>query len=202
MSLINDALKRAQEAQRPTPSANANANAIRTVETSSQPNRFTSRLLVIGIFVLLSAAFAFIGLVMTGRLAHQNTALPPLAAAAPTPPASAESQPSPAPKAMAAATVTAAKSLPAPAPTPTPAPAAVVVAPVAAGSPQSSALLELPDSVHVQGIGYESSRSWAIVSGRTVYVGDLVKGVRVLQITRSTVTFGNNGQTNLLYVGQ
>jgi len=54
----------------------------------------------------------------------------------------------------------------------------------------------------VQGIGFNLTRPWAIISGRTVHVGETIKGVRVIGITRSTVTFGNNGQTNLLYVGQ
>jgi len=70
MSLINDALKRAQEAQRPnTP---ARVSLLRTVDTQSKDRPFASRLLVVVIFLLVSAAFAFIGLAMTGRLAKKK----------------------------------------------------------------------------------------------------------------------------------
>ena len=54
----------------------------------------------------------------------------------------------------------------------------------------------------MQGVAFDPVRPWAIVSGRTVYVGDLVKGVRVMGITSDSVTFGSHGQSNLLYVGQ
>ena len=58
MSLINDALKRAQEAQRPNvPSGVA---SMRTIETRPRERPFFSRILVVVIFLLLAAAFAFI----------------------------------------------------------------------------------------------------------------------------------------------
>ena len=173
MSLINDALKRAKEAQRPDrPSS---VSSIRTIETRPPERPFISRLLVVVIFLLLAAAFAFIGLAMTGRLAKKNVAPPPVSTAQPVP----------------ATVVNAAPGAAVP-----PAPA-----PVVAAAPALPPLV-LPDTLHVQGIAYDPVRPWAIVSGRTVYVGDLVKGVRVMAISRNTVTFGSHGQTNLLYVGQ
>ncbi|MEI6193180.1 MAG: hypothetical protein WCS42_02500 [Verrucomicrobiota bacterium] len=187
MSLINDALKRAQESQRPNiPSS---VSSIRTIDARPKPRPFISRMLVIVIFLLLSAAFAFIGLAMTGRLAKKTIAAPQVspkvALAAVSPP----SQPLPTPVAAL---------VPAPV-VPSPAAPAAMPKPAPAVAPTP---LILPDTLHVQGVAYDPVRPWAIVSGRTVYVGDQVKGVRVIGITKDSVTFGSHGQTNLLYVGQ
>jgi hypothetical protein len=185
MSLINDALKRAQEAQRPN--APSSVASIRTIPTRPKERPFTGRLLIVIIFLLLSAAFAFIGLAMTGRLAKKDAGAPPMVPAQPVAVAAATAQPFAIPVPVAAAA-------PATPGQPKSAPAAAVV--------PALPPLVLPDSLHVQGIAYDPVRPWAIVSGRTVYVGDLVKGVRVMKITQNTVTFGNNGQTNFLYVGE
>jgi hypothetical protein len=217
MSLINDALKRAQEAQRPNPASSV--ASIRTIEPRKNERPLISRLLVVVIFALLSAAFAFVGLAMTGRLAKKTAAplqiasvTPVAAAAAPIKPVAAPVA-TPAPEVVPAPTAAepvaaapnaavpiaiepAATSQPEPPPAPKPVP---VVAPVVVASPLP--LLVLPESLHLQGVAYDPVHPWAIVNGRTVRVGDLVKGVRVMGISANSVTFGSNGQTNLLYVG-
>src|SRR6266705_4181364 len=177
MSLINDALKRAQEAQRPNPASSV--ASIRTIETRQKERPFISRLLVVVIFLLLSAAFAFIGLAMTGRLAKKSVGVPQIAAAIPVAATAAPSQPVPAPTPAVVATPPTV-SQPEPPPAPKPAP---VVAPVVVAPPP---LLVLPESLHVQAAAYNPTRPWAIVSGRTVYVGDLVKGVRVIGISANS----------------
>ncbi|MDD5138848.1 MAG: hypothetical protein PHY43_01145 [Verrucomicrobiales bacterium] len=203
MSLINDALKRAQEAQRPNTSSSV--SSLRTIEARPAERPFISRMLAIVIFVLLAAAFAFIGLAMTGRVAKkiavapQNSPAHPVqAVAAPVPPVSA------APVVVVAAPVAPVSPAPAPAsapvsPAPVPAAAPVVAAPEAVPAPPP---LVLPETLHVQGLAHDAARPWAIVSGRTVYVGDTVRGVQVLEITRDSVTFGSHGQSNLLFLGQ
>jgi hypothetical protein len=60
----------------------------------------------------------------------------------------------------------------------------------------------LPKPTRVQGIFYDPVHPWAIVSGKTVYVGDAVDGMSVAEITRNSITFIGNGQTNKLLVGQ
>ena len=190
MSLINDALKRAQEAQRPNvPSGVA---SMRTIETRPRERPFFSRILVVVIFLLLAAAFAFIGLAMTGRLANKNLVAPQAAIARPAVAvvaAVAPSQPAAVAPPVVAAVPVAAVAVPPPARPP------VVAVP-------TNTLLVLPDTLHVQGVAYDPVRPWAIVSGKMVYLGDTVKGVQVLAITRNSVTFGSQGKTNRLYVGQ
>jgi len=189
MSLINDALKRAKEAQRPNSSSSV--SSIRTIDAWPKNRPFISRMLVVVIFLLLSAAFTFIGLAMTGRLAKNNMVASPVSPAhslvAVAPPSRPVSVAAPV---IAPAPVVSSHAAPAPVSKPKPAP---VVAPPP---------LVLPESLHVQGVAYDPVRPWAIVSSRTVYVGDMVKGVKVMEISRNAVTFGSHGQTNLLYVGQ
>jgi hypothetical protein len=61
---------------------------------------------------------------------------------------------------------------------------------------------DVPKQVRVQGIFYDPVRPWAIVGGKTVYVGDDVDGMRVAEILRNSITLAGNGQTNKLLVGQ
>jgi hypothetical protein len=203
MSLINDALKRAQEAQRPNTASSV--ASIRTIDTRSKDPSLIRWLLVAVIFLLLSAAFAFVGLAMTGRLSKKGTVAPQAAAAAPAvatvAPVRHAPVTAPAPAlvpvvAPAVEPAPAVASQPAPPPAAKPVPA--VAPPVVVPPPTP---LVLPESLHLQGVAYDPVHPWAIVSGRTVHVGDLIKGVRVMQISPNSVTFGLNGQTNLLYVG-
>jgi hypothetical protein len=60
----------------------------------------------------------------------------------------------------------------------------------------------LPKPTRVQGIGYDPVHPWAIISGRTVYLGDEVDGMRVTAISRNSITLAGNGQTNMLVLGQ
>jgi hypothetical protein len=54
----------------------------------------------------------------------------------------------------------------------------------------------------IQGIAYDPVHPWAIISGKTVYIGDMVDGMRVTAIARDSVTLVGNGQTNTFVVGQ
>jgi hypothetical protein len=160
--------------------------SIRSIDTSPKERPFTSRLLVIVIFMLLSAAFAFIGLALTGRLAKNSAVTPQIAK---TPEVVTPATP------VAATPVATSQPAPASAPKPTSA-----AAPAVAAAPPTP--LVLPESLHLQGVAYDPVRPWAIVSGKTVHVGDLIKGVHVVAISPNSVTFGSNGQTKMLYVGE
>lgn len=183
MSLINDALKRAKEAQREnTPSG---VSPMRPVEVKRQERDFSLVLPVVIIFLIV-AAFLFIGLAMA-RHTINNT--DKKIAVAPT---MTVSQP------VAAAVAPAANPPPAVLPAtnpPAPAAPAEVVSPPAI-------LTEPPKPTLVQGIAYDPVHPWAIINGKTVYVGDFVNGRRVAAISRNSVTLVGNGQTNALVVGQ
>ena len=207
MSLINDALKRAQESQRPVTASGMTPIPIAHTRPKERP--FISRMVVVVIFLLLSAAFAFIGLAMTGRLTTKNNIAPQTPRPSPAPAVAAAARPVAASPIVATAPVAPVQSAPPPvvaavaaAASIQPVPSAAVVAPAHLAPAPPLLPLVLPDTLHVQGVGYDPVHPWAIVSGRTVYIGDQVKGVFVMAITRNSVTFGSHGQTNLLFVGQ
>jgi len=59
-----------------------------------------------------------------------------------------------------------------------------------------------PQPARIQGIVYDPVRPYAIISGKTVFVGDPVDGQRVTAISRDAITLaGAGGQTTQLHVG-
>jgi hypothetical protein len=71
----------------------------------------------------------------------------------------------------------------------------------AAPAPDSLAA-KAPVPARVQGIVFDPVHPYAIISGKTVHVGEAVDGMRVMAISRDAVTLAANGQTNQLRVGQ
>ena len=71
---------------------------------------------------------------------------------------------------------------------PSPAPVVVVAA-------------KTPKPARIQGIVYDPVNPWAIISGKTIRVGDSVDGLRVTAISREAIMLTGNGQTNQLRVG-
>jgi hypothetical protein len=56
-------------------------------------------------------------------------------------------------------------------------------------------------SVQIQGIVSDPVHPYAIISGKTVFIGDAVDGLRVTAISSDTLTLVGNGQTNRLRFG-
>ncbi|MGA3268865.1 MAG: hypothetical protein ABSE16_18850 [Verrucomicrobiota bacterium] len=54
--------------------------------------------------------------------------------------------------------------------------------------PQAAAAASPSPDLKLQGIVYGSGRSWAILGGKTVYVGDRIGEFRVIAISPSTIT--------------
>jgi hypothetical protein len=94
-----------------------------------------------------------------------------------------------------------------------PAPAAsaeAVAAPVANALPEPPAVTEsdtnaaTPPAIpepRLQGIGYSAAKPWAIVDGKTVYVGDRVGSRQVKEISSSTITLEDtNGGLQTLFL--
>jgi hypothetical protein len=161
MSLINDALKRAKQAQQ-----KKNPPGAPPPLRPFKPARKKCDLfLPVLILLLIVTAFFFIGLAIATHKVKN------IVAASET----ATNQ---------AVEIVAAPKTP-----------AQVIGPAAIAA-------QAPKPTTIQGIAYDPVRPWAIVSGKTVYVGDVVDGMRVLAITRDAVTLAGNGQTNTFVVGQ
>ena len=197
MSLINDALKKARQAQSAT-SATAAGPALRPVDVIRPPRHplLTVRFAVVLVLVLVLAGVLFVQWFHGARSTVQARAKTPVASApAPIPgPAPVESNSTPADAATAAQpapTPTVAAATPLPAETNT-VPETVAVAP----PPPPD---DPPLTLKLQGIFYNPRQPGAIINGRTVYVGGHVDDARIVSIDRRTVTVAlPSGHTHVL----
>jgi hypothetical protein len=212
MSLINEALKRAREAQQtPQPTSSA-LPQVRPVE----PNQTNPGM---GLMPPLSLAVAsMLALVVVWQWIHArrpHTAPPPAKpiaslskTASARPPASA-----PQPARAAVPVPPTGKPIPVPAPRPVankPAPSAQVtprpvapttakvVKPVPTPGPQVLEPEPKPIALNLQAIVYNPKRPSAMINGRTLFLGDHVGDFRVAAISSKTVTVIRPGKTNIL----
>lgn len=187
MSLINDALKRAKEAQRKDspgyivspmrPNAPAPAPARTPLPRRKQRN--LSWFMPVVIVLLVVVAVFFMVIAVAKHTVKNIVAAPEISA-----PQQVETVATPAP------------APPAPVAAAAPEPPAEVIGPAAIST-------DVPKPVIIlQGVVNDPKHPWAIVNGKTVYLGDNVEGMRVTAISRSSITLVGNGQTNIVYVGQ
>jgi hypothetical protein len=89
---------------------------------------------------------------------------------------------------------------PAPAMTNAPLATAPATAPVATAVAASTAPVALPqpEPLRLQAIIYSPTRPSAVISGKSVFVGERVQGIKVVNITKDTVTLANNGKNLVL----
>lgn len=181
MSLINDALKRAQDAQQRSP---APGPQFRPAEPAPAPKHGIGLMVPVIIAVLVFATLVFIW------QSRQKTAARELLPATKplTPP---PEHATPAPVQVAATSVPAAPIKPAPAsPTPTPAPAPA--APVAPPVPE----------LKLQAIIFSPTHPTAMISGKTVRIGDKIRTFRVSAITETSTTLVSATETNVMTLDQ
>jgi hypothetical protein len=163
MSQINDALKRAKNAQQKN-SPHSGVTPMRPIEPKNEERDYTWVLPIVIILLIVIAVF-FIAMSLAKHAVKNIVAAPDIAAT------------------QQVETVAA------------PMPPPAVIGPGAINTSP-------PTPTQIQGIVYDPVHPWAIVSGKTVYVGDSVNGMRVMEIARNFIMIAGNGQTNKLYVGQ
>ena len=247
MSLINDALKRANEAQKNRPTTGPLGAPLQPADAPPRRNtggggtNWSAILVPVIVVVLLALSFWFIRSGLQNKPAEQ----PIVAVTAPTPqppmlpvptvtpvPAPAPTT-APAPRAPEQPSTYVAKSgikvstevvtreVPEPVFTPTPVKiempeptptvaATTTPAPVAEPAPQPVVAKTEPvapakpsfPELKLQGIFYRLTNPTALISGKNMRVGDLVQGVKVTAIERSSVTleFQNERKTLTLDV--
>jgi hypothetical protein len=197
MSLINDALKRAKQAQQQTPPA-ADGPALNPAEpVPAPPGSGTKNLLylLIGCVVmgnLLLFVYASKRERKPAEPAHVAAREVPAAVVAAAP-AHPESAPAVAPAATVQAVAT--PTIAVAAPELVPATNAVTeVAAVVAPAPEPPK----PAPLKLQSVIMNASRPSAMISGKFLFVGDRIQGFRVTAIDQESVTLVGNGQTNVL----
>jgi hypothetical protein len=185
MSLINDALKRARQAQQPhAPDAPQLRVQFRPVEPAQQPKKKNTALWVAVVVVgVLAIGFVF------RQLTRENGSGAPKEAKAreivPAKPIPQQTQAPPAP------------------PTNT---SISNVSEIASHDPSVPAPVvdEVPakPAPKLQAVIFDPRRPSAIISGKSVFIGDKLGDLRVVAITRESATLIGGGQTNLLVLGE
>jgi hypothetical protein len=208
MSLINDALKRAREAQEKTPLRAAPGPPLRPAEPAPRKSGGPG-LLILAIAVVTGGFLMW----QISRVASSGPAEPEMAMASSAPLAEA----SEATRALVPATIETPRvpetsaSMPAAAPPVDLRPAdatavsdaasigATELVPVSAIE-EAAAVEPAPKPVplRLQAIVFHPTRPSAIVSGRSVFVGDPIGVFQVVAIHRESVMLAGAGQTNVL----
>jgi hypothetical protein len=189
MSLINDALKRAKEAQQQTPTA-ASGPALTPTEPPPAPDPGSSKMLFYILIACVVIGNLFLFLYASNRDGKKSEAAPVAARELPATTVASAPAPAPAPVVVAAPPVEASPVVVVT--TPTNAAVAEPVVVVAQPEPPKPAPLKL------QSIIMNPTRPSAMISGKFLFVGDRVQGFRVTAIDQETVTLIGNGQTNVL----
>lgn len=223
MSLINDALKRAREAQRHKPPGSPGGPPLRPVEPRPQRNPGVWLMLVFAVVVAASSILLWQW--------FQQSRQPQIVASRPPSPAQTPPTPSPAPPVApsppipatanakpgdvrartSAATIL--SSVPAEPKRATVAPAPVVQAatnpPPRAPATNESATNAVtsapaadappkPAPLRLQGIIFHPTRPSVVINGKLLFVGDRLSEWRVTAIDSRSVTLTGDGKTNVL----
>jgi type IV secretory pathway VirB10-like protein len=173
MSLINDALKRAKQAQQQG-SPETPKVQFRPVEAAQQPVKKNHTAIWIAVVIMAGLIIGFVFRQLTRENKNSN------------------------PKEVKAREIDPATSI------------AKETAPVAPGPavPDGSASAhadtpsEAKPAAKLQAIVFDPRRPSAIISGKSVFVGDKIGDLRVVAITQESVTLVGGGQTNLLVLGE
>jgi hypothetical protein len=218
MSLINDALKRAREAQQQAPPPPSSQLQFRPVEPSQHARH--------GLGLMLPAALAgvaLLALLFVWQLSQKRNATGPgevkaitaratqatTAPEAPMPPAVAASEPTP---------TLAPQPKPLPEPASSPSPVTVPAVALATNAPATIATVQeteapkapaltppprpKPAPLRLQAIVFSPTRPSAMVSGKTLFIGDKLGDYRVKAIDKGSLTLVGAGLTNVLTLSE
>jgi hypothetical protein len=210
MSLINDALRRAKEAQQQTPSIRPPELPFRPVEPAQQSARRGLGLLL----PVALGAVALLVLLFGWAWTHARVAGTPIEVNARTAIVSETAAPAPAPAVKPAPTQ---KSVFISVPTAgTAASLAAHTADAAADNPpvnveeskatNAPALVPPPPPkpapLRLQAIVFNPKRPSAMISGKTLFIGDKLGDQRVVAIDKDSVTLAGAGQTKVLSLAE
>ena len=209
MSLINDALRRAKEAQQQNPPPAPNLQ-FRPAEATPKKTALPAILAVVALLAVAGVA-VFQGwrhLSQRGPTPHVATVADASSESQPvvTPPRPAvvASVPAPTPAAQSTAHDTAQANVASTANPPAPLPPASVqpTRPANNAAAASEPVPAKPPLPKLQGILYLPDRPAAVVDGKTLFVGDRLGEARVTAISRESVTVADGSQTNTLTLKQ
>jgi hypothetical protein len=209
MSLIHDALKRAKVAEKQPVPPDSPGPAFRAVE----PGQYARRGIGIALPVALGVV-ALLGLFLVWRFAQngvraRSSDTPSHAAVAePAKPTTPLATDAPAPKPMAAV----APSTPVPAVATPPTEAVTVMLTNSAADTATNIATSTaapaeptppkPAPLRLQALFFHPQHPSAVVSGKTLFLGDRIGDLRLVAVDKESVTLAGGGKTNVLTLDQ
>ena len=192
MSLINDALRRAKQAGKGESQESSTGAPMEPVQSpdGNFSNFASMKFLIVLAIILLAGGFFYWKSAQNIVPANIDSGEPAKTLSAPANPITPV--PEPAVASVIEPPKKSANELANPVSTARTSNVAEVITAVAAPAPPS------PPQLKLQGIFYRLNNSTALINGKTVGVGQIISGVRVLKIDRQSVTLEWNGQTNVL----
>jgi hypothetical protein len=190
MSIIKDALKRTQEVHLGSTLVSVSNLELRPMDDAPQDKRRAKLTLTSVVYVSLLLTVLVLGVVLLRTINHRiyvkaapPTQSEPVAAAAPG---------------LSSATSLRTGERIMPAASATTAAAVLATEPTDAPAAEAEAAPPQPAPLRLQAIFFNPARPSAIVSGKTVFVGDRVNGFHVIRIQPNSATLVSGNETNVL----
>ncbi len=205
MSLINDALKRANAARPPQLTGEEHVPPMRPVPGNSVAVIWPLILAPIVLLVVLMMAIWFLWRGWeASRQTHAQVAQPAVAAREPAAPSTPSPVPSALPVPIVAAEENAAESSLPPAVPETPAQVPPAPRAPTPALPTTAAVAAAPappikqTPLKLQGIFYRPRKPAVVINGKSLFIGESIENVTVIAIDRSSATVVQAGRTNVL----
>lgn len=202
MSLINDALKRAKQAQKPHDVPPPAAAPLRPVEAArpAQPSRsYVAPIIIAVALMLMGGLLVLKALNRHARYGVQAGSSAPKLDSVPTPPPTVNVAPLTTATVQQAVAAALPPAIPAAPLVPTIPPVTQAVAAVEAPAiAPVVAVPQPPPLPKLQGIVFNPARPTAFLNGKSLTVGGRVGEFTVVAITKQEVTIERGGQTNVL----
>jgi hypothetical protein len=216
MSLINDALKRARQAQTQAPPSVSPGPQLRPVEPRAQSVRKGGLILPLFIAGIVALALFLLWNQFRGTSKVETTSIVPMkenrtahpapnlrpdpekvrASTALPPPVSVVPKPNPPESVQGPATGSQTETnLPVPATTSKPSPSENV-------TPSEKPAVPAATPLKLEGILFHPANPAAMIAGKTLFINDKLGDWRVVAITRDSATLSNAGHTNVLTLQQ
>jgi len=211
MSLINDALRRAKQAQRQNPFGGQPTVPLQSVDYARRPNYFLRSLVALLAVATLACSGWFFRKWWSSRGQRRSIVVAVNEAKAESA-AQSKARPQPSPRKsviqvntniVVRTNVTVTPKLEADA-RPAPTTASISTLQTTASAPAPATEPAAPPSpfadLKLRSIIYREDKPAAVINGDMLYVGDEIRGARVVRIERSSVTVERKGETNELWL--
>ena len=206
MSLVNDALKRAKEAQQPTPAPPISGPPCKEPDTVEESSSWTTSPVTMAVVAVIALLVVWQSLRRSNassrsegdptRVAARSHVTPETSPAAVEPPSpKPELAPTVSPDATSVKAAPSVVTTPAPSDSVTPSGATPQTEVIPAAPPA-------PPPLRLQAVIWSPKRPSAMISGKTVFVGDRVQDFKVTRITQDSATLSSYSEVKVLRMTQ